>query len=779
MSRFLKAAAETLGGPIIGFAIGGKKGALVGLSGSIALLTGGLPGLAATALMNGLSAQFTPKQSNVGAPSEWRANPDQGIDLVFGDAYNAGGILLRLAHGKKNKYETIVSSWSLGPVAGGFTLYVDGRETSVTGQTVNIEDRGKMYTISQVGRCPEPAALMLDVANPPGWTAAHKISGKAAFMDLFVYDVKGGKTFTSIPNLGRRGKGLLCYDPRKDSTYPGGEGPQRWNDQTTWAWSNNAPIGALTFAIGWRQNGKLAAGCGMDIVNILVDQFVEAANVNDANGWTFGGVKSTTDDPHDVMVDILQAGGCELVQLGARLGCLVSTPRVRLATIDRNCLAQGAISVPAMASRRTRINGITPTYLFEQKVTTEDSSSGDLVTQTSWAMAPGVPIVVADYVAADGKERRKPVSYPMVQCFAGQQPTQVAQLARYDIENAREIDGISLPLKLRWYGYKPGDCIGVDLPEAGLINRDVLIRNRELEPGTSVVTMTLRSETASKHAFALGQTTTPPTSPSTMSLPDLGASAPAPGDWLLSGETLTSSSGSIPALALALRDQTADEIAAGDDVVDASVEAIITSYRTVPIILGESGSPLFAEDGSPIFAEGGTPGAWKGATLNAPTMEEKDITEGIVPGMGYQVSVSYRTKGVIGDPLILGPVVAGDLGTSRGAFRIASQSVDYPVTTDASTITIAAFNGILDDGRAQVFPAGEVTGLVASTNYGLFFRFADSSYLATASPSEAEMASKAFVFIGWAATSDGAGIYPTSPTPPGGAGGAGSHPSLA
>lgn len=37
-------------------------------------------------------------------------------------------------------------------------------------------------------------------------------------------------------------KGLLCYDPRKDDTVPGGAGPHRWNDPSTREWSENAEI---------------------------------------------------------------------------------------------------------------------------------------------------------------------------------------------------------------------------------------------------------------------------------------------------------------------------------------------------------------------------------------------------------------------------------------------------------------------------------------------------------------------------------------------------------
>lgn len=37
-------------------------------------------------------------------------------------------------------------------------------------------------------------------------------------------------------------RGLKCYDPRKDSTVPGGSGPHRWSDPSTREWTDNAIV---------------------------------------------------------------------------------------------------------------------------------------------------------------------------------------------------------------------------------------------------------------------------------------------------------------------------------------------------------------------------------------------------------------------------------------------------------------------------------------------------------------------------------------------------------
>lgn len=81
------------------------------------------------------------------------------------------------------------------------------------------------------------------------------------------------------------GKAAKVYDPRLDSTVPGGSGPQRANDQSTWAWndsaSRNPALQLLWYLLGWRINGKLAVGKGIPPARINLESFITAANLCD------------------------------------------------------------------------------------------------------------------------------------------------------------------------------------------------------------------------------------------------------------------------------------------------------------------------------------------------------------------------------------------------------------------------------------------------------------------------------------------------------------------
>ncbi len=135
---------------------------------------------------------------------------------------------------------------------------------------------------------------------------------------------------TRITVIGRGGK---LYDPRRDSTVPGGSGPMRWNDQSTWRFTaddggvigENLPLLILRRLLGWRIRNpltgamKLATGSGIPAKRIDMLSFIVAANqadelVNRSAGgqeprYHGAGVCSEGDDPKTVL-DALCAGCC-------------------------------------------------------------------------------------------------------------------------------------------------------------------------------------------------------------------------------------------------------------------------------------------------------------------------------------------------------------------------------------------------------------------------------------------------------------------------------------
>ncbi len=614
LSKTLRTAAIVVGAVAlvatgVGAAVGAGAIAASATTATIATI-GTYASLAASVLSIG--AALTAKRPGLtGSQTTFNSDPSAGIPYLMGRTWNAGNIVYWDTNdtndkGDNDRQTFVVILSGAGPVEEIEDFYSDQVVVpfDINGSALGFYN-DFMWQKTQLGQTPEPVSLSIpaDPLTPPGWTSAHKLSGYAAAMWRMRFDTKGKKFTNGTPKPGWVVKGVKVYDPRLDSTYPGGSGSCRALQESTYVYSENPYLHALTWCLGRWQNGKRVLGIGAPIVGIDVDAFVQGANIADLNSWQIGGVAYSTDSKWDTLVNILQAGCGEPLALGAKISCFVNAPKVALDTVTIGDLS-GPISVQATQARRDRINGIIPRYRSEAH---------------KWEVVSAAPVRVPEHVEFDGGERTKEADYPFVQDIK-----QAATLARYGIENSREFGPITMPLRPRWIGYKPGDALIVITPEVGLNGQKVLLTNREIDPATGCPRFTARSETDAKHPFALGQTTTAPPTPGVTGPPV--NPIPSVGAWVISASSVTDGGTTLPAL-----------IVSGA-IDSTSADAIIFEYREYA-----SGMP----DGD----------GWIGAGIEPPEISQK-IIPGILPATEYQAAVSYRRQGVVGDRLILGPVTS-------------------------------------------------------------------------------------------------------------------------
>jgi hypothetical protein len=564
-----------------------------------------------------------PKPSVSGSPTSFKIDLQAPIPYMIGRTLNAGYIVHRGSYGAKQKYQSFVAVISgAGPIDAIEAFQVDRTTITFSAGAATGFYADWMWLDTQLGAAPEADALASPFAGFASWDASSKLSGYAAYLWTLKFDKKGKKYSSGVPQPGVIARGVKVYDPRLDSTYPGGSGAHRSDDEATWAYSANPWLHALAWTIGRHHNGKRVAGAGVPIDAIDVAAFVEAANVADTNSWVAGGVVDTSPGQKWNNLKLMaQAGGGEPVRIGALVSCTVNAPKVSLDTITYSDIV-GEATVPATQSRRDRINGIVPKYRSEDH---------------GWEVVPADVVSVSSYVTEDGGERTREIDYPLVQDV-----DQAAQLAAYDIVNAREFGPITLPLKIRWIGYKPGDCLTINVPELNLVNQTAIVIGRTLDPSSGVVTLTLKSETAAKHAFALGQTGTAPPTPD-LSTPDLSdVDAPDVSEWSLSGTVLNGSGLSLPALVFE------------GAVDDPNAEAVLFEY--------------YQGTAAPV-----DPADWVSADMSGPDVTRREVST-ILGGSPYVGAVSYQVRGVIGDRLVLGPVTTG--AGSTGGGRVLLESGD-------------------------------------------------------------------------------------------------------
>ena len=705
-----------------------------------------LTSIAGNVLMNvAISAAmsvFQPQVGVAGRTFEWTLDPDGPIPFAAGRIGVPGSAVYRKTFGPDLMYYGIPSVLSgAGPIDGYEAFLADDESVTFdgTGKAVSSQYAGELWYKNKLGTQPDTAITsptgLKNGATLPGWTSAHKLSGKASYIIVMGENSKGTAFPTGEIKPLITLRGLLVYDPRKDSTYPGGSGEHRLSNPLTWEYSANPILWALKWTLGlWEgPNGKGApqvdyqvGGIGAKLSGVDVPAFVAAANVADANGWTCAAYPTTDDDKHQVLTGFLQAGGAIYAQRAGKISCIQrAAPRTSIVTVSAYDTA-GPLEIDTAASRIDRINTLRPRFWSEPH---------------RWQMtALDQEVTAQAYRDEDGGVRPAGIDYPYVT-----DAVQASQLAALQIANTREgIAGV-IPLKPHLQRIRPGDAFTIT--EAGFVLNGLkcLCLNTDYDPATGVVRVSFVSETDAKYPFALGQNPTPPTPQVIAPVDPRYVSPPDVGDWTLAAETLVENGSSIPIIAFT------------GACENATAESVIFEFRPV-------------DD---------PPRLWAGAGVEGPAVERKEVGGPITQDTAYEGAVSYRRGNNVSDRLVLGPVTVGSYAVSPGpaARRLVSQSLDYPFSSDSSSITIAtAFTGVVEGSGATVsFPAGSITGLSNSTQYGVFWK-AGAGYEVEAYPATTHMTTGSWIFVGWQATSDGAGGFPSSPPPPPGWGGGGNVP---
>ncbi len=644
---------------------------------SAATATAILGGVVALGAVSALSA-IIPQPSQGGSQTKWKADPYAGVPYSMGRTGTSGSIVGKRGSGGKNTFEhfvTILSVCTINALEATFanrtTLDIPGGNGTPTSGFYFQ----RIYQVWQRGLTPEPAAMQPIVGAFPDWSANSKLSGLAATLVTMRYDSSGKNTLTTEPQMFWIIQGVFVYDPRLDSTYPGGSGACRAFDESTYVYSENPHLHGLTWAMGRYQNGKRVCGIGAKLQEIDVASFVEGANLNDARNWKIGGqVVTRPDAPWSSLKAMLQAGGAQPALVGGIIICINRYPRVSLATITGADIV-GDCSFAGTQPRRSRINGIIPMYRSEAH---------------DWEIVTAAGVIIADYVAIDGDERTKEVQYSLVQDV-----NQATQLATYDVCDAREAGPGTVPLGPWWLNYRIGDCVTFN-PEDGFLIK-VLITGRDLDAQTGTVTYTIVSETDGKHALALGATGTAP--PTASIVYDTYVYAPLATAWTASGTTLSSSSGSVPAIEI-------------DGAVDVDAASNIV-FDIRPHVDGQDDDA-----------------GWETVSTD-PADTTRKVIGTVSPGASYDVGVRYIVRGVTGDRLILGPLIAGDLSAGNALQYAVFNSYIVEVQNGGTVVDIAA-DGTLTiadntrrypDGHADVSVDGATiaTGLAAGTTRSIAY----------------------------------------------------------
>jgi len=596
---------------------GVTAGGIAGVASAATLGAIGAYGGLAVGVLSAVTAVAAPGISNQGSATSFQTNPQSGLPYAMGRTRMSGlriyaNTNTRPGYTKFNDLLWFGALLSIGGQIDSIEKFTADNEVVSFDASGNAIGTYHDYQAQKIhtGGSPMASALALSLGGgtAPGWTSQHKLSGITHAMWCLRYNKQGEMYGAGAPEPAWIGKWVKVYDPRLDSTYPGGSGACRALQESTYVWSDNPGLHALTWALGRWQNGERTCGIGAPIANIRVAEFVECANVCEANGWKVGGVEWTTDSKWDTLKRILQAGGARPTQTAAMIGCLVNMPRTAIATIQSYHLHDG-LSIAATKTRRERISSVIPRYVDED---------------SDWSVISGTAITVPEYVTADRGKRTKEIDFPLVQVFSGAEAKQPGQLAAYEIVNNREAGPWTITTGPEWIGLKTGDVVDLNVPEEGLDNQPVLILQRGINPATGKVTFTVETETHAKHAFALGQSTTPP-APWSPSAPDLKPPAPIETEWAVTG---TTSGEGFPALLIA-----------GESEMP-SADAVVIDYR-------------LHVDGQAVGDN------WANSAILSGASTVRHVIAPLQSETRYDVRISYRVGTIDGAITIFSNVLTG------------------------------------------------------------------------------------------------------------------------
>lgn len=652
-------------------------GASLGISAAVISAAGVVSSAAAIAGgVLAVAASFVkpPGFSNGGNPQNFVTNPQSGLPYGIGRSRMSGiRIHADTTDGFTSKPQNDVLGFAVLLCAGGAIQGIDSFYADNFGIGTYA---GYMAETTSLGGS-TALSLSLGTAAMPGWSSAHKLSGMAHSLWMLRYDSKGDHFQAGVPEPAWIGRWVKVYDPRKDSTYPGGSGAHRALNEATYEWSRNPALHALTWALGRWQNGKRTLGIGAPIANIRVAEFVEAANISDANGWGCGGFSWSTESKWDVLKRMLQASGAVPTMTGAMIGCLVSAPRVSVTTIGSAHLLD-SLSIAATKSRRDRFNAVIPRYRSESH---------------EWEVISGTPITNATYETADGGRRTKEIDFPLVQDEIGQAgfngALQVGQLSAYEIVNSREAGPISFTAGPQFIGLKSGDCVTLDVPEEGLAAQKIILKSVSLDPASGKISFIAETETDAKHAFALGQSTTPPPPFTLTPLPQT-PDVPSAAVWTA---TATASSDGIPSITIS----GTNEYTTGCDV--------IIQYRAVGA------------------AEWQAP-----AVFSDPRGLVRHVIPLLAGAASYEIEVAYRNSISQGGWLHIGPVttLTNELAASIALAGTTAVVGGGLVDTSGNPVTIGAIRNNLANvdwwRRSATIPWSQYAGnnqMYSTTDVGI------------------------------------------------------------
>jgi hypothetical protein len=212
---------------------------------------------------------------------------DIARQIVIGKCGVKGQLIYQNTNGSNNdSYQKVfvLSDWSSEQLT---AVYVDGKRknvfvlsSDVNSVTYSVEGylQSIFYLRFYRGTQTTADATLIANANPAGrWDSNSVLKGMSYVIAFFAYQKDEPLYENGIPELMFEMEGARLYDWRYDSTN-GGSGSQRWDDTSTWVYTDNPFVAIYNYIRGFHVNDERLIGMGVQPYDILHTTFTAAAN---------------------------------------------------------------------------------------------------------------------------------------------------------------------------------------------------------------------------------------------------------------------------------------------------------------------------------------------------------------------------------------------------------------------------------------------------------------------------------------------------------------------
>ena len=383
--------------------------------------------------------------------------------FIYGETIVNGHLIFQEAAGTDNKDLYRVVYLGEGPIQSATEVYFNDAQISLVG---DLDDTGALvtttayngYAAARVGLNGNAGSASylssIDLVGQTSWTNNHKMTGNAWLAYKLIHN---NEVWTQgIPQVRVKVQGRKIYDPRLDGGgVGGGSGSHRYDDDTTWAFSNNSALCVLDFLL----NGMSVDPSDIDMaaMRAAADICDENVNIQLANGsnstqarYTTNGVSFLNDEVIASLEQLLVPCHGTLVEEAGVLRLLVpkDSSSVVVGITEDDIVSELNINVNSEVAGR--INKVSGTF------TDKDNN---------YQQADFSPISSSSLIASDGREHLQQIDLAMITDEARAQRLASIVLKENSLTNTME-----LVLKPKFSYLKVMDVVTVTFEPEKLAN---------------------------------------------------------------------------------------------------------------------------------------------------------------------------------------------------------------------------------------------------------------------------------------------------------------------